>query len=70
MKEGISLKEGLFDQDKFHSSISFSPEIYIESEDSKKSFTFKSKFRKDSEDSERDIIDIQELHWTIGGKYF
>ncbi|MDG2061717.1 MAG: hypothetical protein P8J93_07885 [SAR86 cluster bacterium] len=63
-------KEGFFDQDKFHSSISFSPEIYIESEDSKKSFTFKSKFRKDSEDSERDIIDIQELNWTIVGNIF
>ena len=50
--EGRSFsKEGFFNQAKFHSSLSFSTEIYIELDDLKKSFTFKPKFRKDSEDS-------------------
>ena len=61
---------GLFDQAKFHSSLLFSPEIYIESDNFKRSFTFKPKFRKDSEDSERNLIDIQELHWTVIGDLF
>ena len=69
--EGRSFSnEGFFNQAKFHSSLSVSPEIYIESDDLKKSFTFKPKFRKDSEDSERNLIDIQELHWTIIGNIF
>ena len=69
--EGRSFsKEGFFNQAEFHSSLSFSPEIYIESDNLKRSFTFKPKFRKDSEDSERDLIDIQELHWTIIGNIF
>ena len=61
------LEDGFFFQENFHSSFTFSPEIYFESEDSKQSFTFKPKLRNDSQDEERDLIDIQELHWVITG---
>ena len=46
--EGRSfLEDGFPFQENFHSSFTFSPEIYLESEDQKKSFTFKPKFRND-----------------------
>ena len=67
--EGRSfLEDGFPFQENFHSSFTFSPEIYLESEDQKKSFTFKPKFRNDSEDDERNLVDIQELHWIFIGK--
>ena len=50
---------GLQKQKKNHTSFSFSPEIF--KDDSNKIFHFKAKLRKDSEDSGRDLNDIQEL---------
>ena len=61
------LEDGFLFQENFHSSFTFSPEIYFESDDGKKSFTFKPKLRNDSQDEERDLIDIQELHWVLTG---
>ena len=55
------LEEGLFGQDKNHSSFTLSPEFYFESEDQKTSFTFKPKIRRDSTDDERNLFDIQDL---------
>ena len=55
------LEEGLFGQDKNHSSFSLSPEFYFESEDQKTSFTFKPEIRRDSLDDERNLFDIQDL---------
>lgn len=54
-------EEGLFGQDKNHSSFTLSPEFYFESEDQKTSFTFKPKIRRDSTDDERNLFDIQDL---------
>ena len=54
-------EEGLFGQDKNHSSFTLSPEFYFESEDQKTSFTFKPKIRRDSKDDERNLFDIQDL---------
>ena len=51
---------GLEEQKKNHTSFSFSPEIF--KDDSNKIFHFKAKLRKDSEDSGRDLNDIQELY--------
>ena len=51
---------GLQEQKKNHSSFSFSPEIF--KDDSSKIFHFKAKLRKDSEDSGRNLNDIQELY--------
>ena len=51
---------GLQDQKKNHSSLSFSPEIF--KDDSNRIFHFKAKLRKDSEDSGRNLNDIQELY--------
>ena len=51
---------GLQDQKKNHSSFSFSPEIF--KDDSNRIFHFKAKLRKDSEDSGRNLNDIQELY--------
>ena len=51
---------GLQDQKKNHSSFSFSPEIF--KDDSNRIFHFKVKLRKDSEDSGRNLNDIQELY--------
>jgi len=51
---------GLQQQKKNHTSFSFSPEIF--KDDSNKIFHFKAKLRKDSEDSGRDLNDIQELY--------
>ena len=51
---------GLQQQKKNHTSFSFSPEIF--KDDSNKIFHFKVKLRKDSEDSGRDLNDIQELY--------
>ena len=51
---------GLQEQKKNHTSFSFSPEIF--KDDSNKIFHFKAKLRKDSEDSGRDLNDIQELY--------
>ena len=54
-------EQGLFGQDKDHSSFTLSPEFYFESEDQKTSFTFKPKIRRDSLDDERNLFDIQDL---------
>ena len=51
---------GQQEQKKNHTSFSFSPEIF--KDDSNKIFHFKAKLRKDSEDSGRDLNDIQELY--------
>ena len=51
---------GLQEQKKNHTSFSFSPEIF--KDDSNKIFHFKAKLRNDSEDSGRDLNDIQELY--------
>lgn len=55
------VEEGLFGQDKSHSSFTLSPEFYFESEDQKTSFTFKPKIRRDSVDNERNLFDIQDF---------
>ena len=54
-------EQGLFGQEKSHSSFTLSPEFYFESEDQKTSFTFKPKIRRDSLDDERNLFDIQDL---------
>ena len=54
---------GLQDQKKNHSSFSFSPEIF--KDDSNRIFHFKAKLRKDSEDSGRNLNDIQELYLIL-----
>ena len=51
---------GVYDQQKSHSSFTFSPEVFLEN--SEGIFHFKGKLRKDNEDSERNLIDIQELY--------
>ena len=51
---------GLQEQKKSHSSFTFSPEIF--KDDSNKIFHFKAKLRKDTEDSGRNLNDIQELY--------
>ena len=51
---------GLQEQEKNHSSFSFSPEIF--KDDSNRIFHFKAKLRRDSEDSGRNLNDIQELY--------
>jgi len=51
---------GLQEQKKNHTSFSFSPEIF--QDNSNKIFHFKAKLRKDSEDSGRNLNDIQELY--------
>ena len=51
---------GLQEQEKNHSSFSFSPEIF--KDDSNRIFHFKAKFRRDSEDPGRNLNDIQELY--------
>ena len=52
--------EGLQEQKKNHTSFSFSPEIF--QDNSNRIFHFKVKLRKDSEDSGRNLNDIQELY--------
>ena len=52
--------EGLQEQKKSHTSFTFSPEIF--KDDSNRIFHFKAKLRKDSEDSGRNLNDIQELY--------
>ena len=52
---------GLQEQKKNHTSFSFSPEIF--QDNSNRIFHFKVKLRKDSEDSGRNLNDIQELYW-------
>ncbi len=54
-------EQGLFGQEKNHSSFTLSPEFYFESEDQNISFTFKPKIRRDSKDDERNLFDIQDL---------
>lgn len=51
---------GLQEQKKNHTSFTFSPEIF--KDDSNKIFHFKAKLRKDTEDSGRNLNDIQELY--------
>ena len=51
---------GLQEQEKNHSSFSISPEIF--KDDSNRIFHFKAKLRRDSEDSGRNLNDIQELY--------
>jgi len=51
---------GLQEQKKSHTSFTFSPEIF--KDDSNRIFHFKAKLRKDSEDSGRNLNDIQELY--------
>lgn len=51
---------GLEEQKKNHTSFSISPEIF--KDDSNRIFHFKAKVRKDSEDSGRNLNDIQELY--------
>ena len=52
---------GLQEQKKNHTSFSFSPEIF--QDNSNRIFHFKAKLRKDSEDSGRNLNDIQELYF-------
>tara|TARA_Y100001970_G_scaffold250037_1_gene321366 strand:- start:51044 stop:52222 length:1179 start_codon:yes stop_codon:yes gene_type:complete len=59
--------QGIFGQDKNHSSISFSPEIFKNLEDDQ-IFHFKAKLRKDTKDRERNLVDIQELNFIEIGK--
>ena len=59
------VEEGLFGQDKNHSSFTLSPEFYFESEDQKTSFTFKPKIRRDSVDNERNLFDIQDFSYWV-----
>ena len=51
---------GLQEQKKNHTSFTFSPEIF--QDNSNRIFHFKAKLRKDSEDSGRNLNDIQELY--------
>ena len=51
---------GLQEQKKNHTSFTFSPEIF--KDDSNRIFHFKAKLRKDTEDSGRNLNDIQELY--------
>ena len=51
---------GLEEQKKNHTSFSISPEIF--KDDSDRVFHFKAKVRKDSEDSGRNLNDIQEFY--------
>ena len=51
---------GLEEQKKNHTSFSISPEIF--KDDSDRVFHFKAKVRKDSEDSRRNLNDIQEFY--------
>ena len=51
---------GLQEQKNNHTSFTFSPEIF--KDDSNKIFHFKAKLRKDTEDSGRNLNDIQELY--------
>lgn len=54
------LNAGLQGQKKNHTSFTFSPEIF--KDDSNRIFHFKAKLRKDTEDSGRNLNDIQELY--------
>ena len=56
------LNDAQFNQNSNHSSFTFSPEIFLNFED-KGIFHFKAKLRKDQEDKERNLIDIQELYF-------
>ena len=60
-------KEGIFGQDKNHSSISFSPEIFKDIEEDQ-IFHFKAKLRNDTKDTERNLVDIQELYFIEIGE--
>ncbi len=60
-------KEGIFEQDKNHSSMSFSPEIFKNLEDDE-IFHFKAKLRNDTKDTERNLVDIQELYFIEIGE--
>ncbi len=60
-------KEGIFEQDKNHSSMSFSPEIFKNLEDDQ-IFHFKAKLRNDTKDTERNLVDIQELYFIEIGE--
>ena len=51
---------GLQGQEKNHSSFTLSPEIFLEKENS--ILHFKPKFRKDNIDTERNLVDVQELY--------
>ena len=51
--------EGAQGQKQNHSSFSISPEIFFEED--KRIFHFKPKLRKDNEDPERNLFDVQEL---------
>ena len=62
--------EGLFGQKENHSSFTLSPELYFESENGKDFFSIKPKFRKDAEDKERNLEDLQELQWTHVSKNY
>ena len=52
--------EGAQGQKQNHSSFSISPEIFFEED--KRIFHFKPKLRKDTEDPERNLVDVQELY--------
>jgi hypothetical protein len=62
--------EGLSGQEEKHSSYTFSPELYFESENGKNFFSIKPKFRKDARDQERNLEDLQEFQWTHVGRNF
>ena len=62
--------EGLFGQKENHSSFTLSPELYFESGNGKDFFSIKPKFRKDAEDKERNLEDLQELQWTHVSKNY
>ena len=51
---------GVQGQERNHSSFTLSPEIFLEEENS--ILHFKPKLRKDNEDNERNLLDIQELY--------
>ena len=51
---------GMQGQERNHSSFTLSPEIFLEEENS--ILHFKPKLRKDNEDNERNLVDIQELY--------
>ena len=59
--------DGALGQDNNHSSISFSPEIFENLEDDR-IFHFKAKLRDDNKDTERNLVDIQELYFIEIGE--
>ena len=59
--------DGALGQDNNHSSVSFSPEIFENLEDDR-IFHFKAKLRDDNKDTERNLVDVQELYFIEIGE--